>query len=192
LGYRLWDAVLFTAAERRAAREARLLEVLLRHQVVTGATLAFPARFRDVLIPIPPGCLHDQWIALLLVAIGTGVAIDEPLIGYRQHATQTSGGERPLSLLDQARIARTQTPAVLRAAARQFEAAYDRLSSQRAHSVDPVYLQGFRHKVGHLIARSKIREDGKLRLPPVTRELLTGRYFKYSHGWRAVLADLFL
>lgn len=192
LGYRLWDAVLFTTTEREATQRGQLLDVLLRHQVVTGATLAFRAQFREVLLPIPGHCLHDQWIAVLLSALGTGVAISEPLIGYRQHATQTSGGERPLNFLDQARLARAQTAAVLRDRAAQFQAARDRLASQRVQQVDDTTLFRLSEKIDHMLVRSRTKECTMRRLPLVTRELLTGRYFRYSYGWRAVLADLLL
>jgi hypothetical protein len=192
IGYRLWEAVLFTSAEQRMADQGYLLEVLLRHYVVTGATLAFRAKYRDLLLPIPPNALHDAWIALLIAAISGGSALAEPLIGYRQHATQTSGGERVLGLAAQAGRARQQTEDVLEGTAARFELVHERLQASRyrpsaAHAID--LIDG---KVRHLRARARMRRAGTFRLPLIAREALAGRYARYSHAWKGIAADLFL
>ena len=40
-------------ATRAAGAEFRGIEVLLKHRVVTGVTMAFRAKFRDMVVPIP-------------------------------------------------------------------------------------------------------------------------------------------
>lgn len=192
LNYRLWDAVRFTRAERAAARAGRLVEVLLRHYVVTGATLAFRAKYRDLVLPIPQHCLHDAWIGLLVACVADGRLIDEPLIGYRQHATQTSGGEQVLGLLAQARRARELTAIDLETNAARFESARRRLEeSNFARAVDAT-LPLITEKVRHVRARARIQHTGTFRLPVIWRELRTGRYARYSHPWKAPAADLLL
>jgi glycosyltransferase involved in cell wall biosynthesis len=192
LGYTLWDAVRFTHGERKAARRGRLLDVLLRHYVVTGATLAFRAIYRDVILPIPPHSLHDAWIGLLIAAVTEGHAIDEPLIGYRQHENQTSGGERVLNLFAQTNRARGQTLDGLETNAARFASARQRLAESRYASAAGDTLRLFDQKLTHARARAQMRRTGTFRLPIVWRELLSGRYYRYSHAWKAPAADLFL
>ena len=55
LGYRLWDAVGFP----RHRFAADPFAVLVRQNVVTGATLAFDAGLRPLVLPVPPGWMHD-------------------------------------------------------------------------------------------------------------------------------------
>ena len=53
LGYRLWESVGFDRAHRRLVREGRALDVLLPGWTVTGATLAFRSRFKNLVLDIP-------------------------------------------------------------------------------------------------------------------------------------------
>jgi glycosyltransferase involved in cell wall biosynthesis len=60
---------------------------------VTGCTMLFNKLARDLSLPIPvEASLHDSWIALV-VAFHKGIItyIEEPLILYRQHATNIIG-----------------------------------------------------------------------------------------------------
>jgi glycosyltransferase involved in cell wall biosynthesis len=93
LGAFLWDFT-FSEKERKKARKGNFLEVLMMHNVVTGATAAFRTEFRHEVLPIPadiPNLIHDGWIALAFAALGKMEFIDEPLIKYRQHAGQQLG-----------------------------------------------------------------------------------------------------
>jgi hypothetical protein len=65
--------------------------VLLRRNVVTGATLAFRAGFRPWVLPVGPGWIHDGWIALVIAALADLAPIPLPLVRYRQHAAQQVG-----------------------------------------------------------------------------------------------------
>ena len=193
LPYRLWDAVVppFTAGERRLAREGRLWDVLLRHYVVTGATLVFRSRYRDLLLPIPRDALHDAWIATLIAAVARCGIIEEPLIRYRQHAAQVQG-ERPVGILGQLRAARRSGVAKLDDTADRFQAIRDRLESARSYQASADVLAGLAGKVDHLRTRAAMLRSGRFRLPTVLGELIRGRYRRYSHPWKWPLADLFL
>ena len=192
LGYRLWDAVLFSRKEREAARRARLLDVLLRHSVVTGATLGFRSQYTGLILPIPPDSLHDLWISLLIASVSPTGIIDEPLIQYRQHTDQVSGGERILSLADQARLARKQTPELLQDTALRFQAIRNRLAESAFIALPSDAMPRIEEKVLHVTARAKMRVPGTFRPPLIIRELLAGRYYRYSHPWKHPAADLFL
>jgi glycosyltransferase involved in cell wall biosynthesis len=192
LDYRLWDAVRFTRSERSLAQRGRLIDVLLRHYVVTGATLAFSAKYRDLILPIPPDALHDAWIGLLIGSVAKGYAIDEPLIGYRQHSTQTSGGERVMNLRAQMNRAKSQSTEVQAATAQRFAAARQRLAESDYAATSRATINRLDQKVGHVQARAAMRGLGVRRIPLILRELLSGRYYQFSHPWKAPAADLLL
>ena len=193
LHYRLWDAIVppFTRAERNLARSGRLFDVLLRHYVATGATLAFSARYRNLVLPIPCFALHDSWIATLIAAVAPSIIIDDPLVRYRQHASQAQG-ERVDSMLDQLRTAQRIGVSKLEITAQRFQAMRDRLEKSPRYSPPGKVLDDLGQKVDHLDVRARMIRSGAFRLPVVIREIMRGRYRRYSHPWKWPLADLFL
>jgi glycosyltransferase involved in cell wall biosynthesis len=94
-GRRLWAAVGFTPTKQRRAEHGRVFDVLLAHNVVTGATMAFRAAYRQQVLPIPPIWVHDAWIALVVAALADLSLIAEPLMRYRVHVHQAVGVGAP-------------------------------------------------------------------------------------------------
>jgi rhamnosyltransferase len=65
---------------------------LLSRNFVTGCATACNRRLLEEAIPIPQqAIMHDWWLALVAAANGTISFIDEALINYRQHSTNTIG-----------------------------------------------------------------------------------------------------
>lgn len=191
LGYRLWQAVRLSAKDRRLIRSGHAIEVLLRRTVVTGATMAFRSRYRDLVLPMPAFCQHDAWIALLLSAVAPCVAMEEPLIGYRQHAGQQLG-EKLRGLAAQYRIAKSETAEKFRLIARRHEAARERLAACGGPNMDPAVMDALAGKVEHFLCKARMRESSAWRLPAIMRELIRGHYVRYSLGWKSLAQDLFL
>jgi len=190
LGCRLWQSIRFTPAEQRCWRADRALEVLLRHNVVTGATLAFRAAYRDLVLPIPAGWVHDGWLALLIAAVAKTAAIGEPLIEYRQHAAQQIG-ERPRSLYEQYLRVRRRTRDDFVQIARNYLAAERRLATSGARLRWTSTLAALRRKAEHFQSKARMRAGRRERLALVLRELLRWHYIRYSTGWRSLAQDLF-
>jgi glycosyltransferase involved in cell wall biosynthesis len=190
LGCRLWSAVRFTARQQRLVRDGRAMDVLLKHNVVTGATMAFAAEHRDLVLPIPAGWVHDGWFALLIAAVARCAAIDEPLVAYRQHAGQQIGAKKP-SLYEHYLRAKSQKRETFLAIAANYRAAYERLASRSGASLDGSVLRGIKQKVAHFLAKARMRRT-RWRLPLVGRELLRRHYTKYSSGLGSLAQDLLL
>jgi glycosyltransferase involved in cell wall biosynthesis len=199
LGYRLWDSVGFTPRRRRQFADDSF-PVLVRQNVVTGATLMFAARLRPLVLPVPAGWMHDGWIALLAAATDAGgVAVPEPLVRYRQHASQAVGAER-LSLGRQIRTARQMSRTVFDEQATAYELVLRRLADWHmiAGPQDHIAIRSFgmfdllREKVAHCRTRSAIRLRERPRLPASVRELLSLRYARFSLGWKSFAQDLLL
>jgi glycosyltransferase involved in cell wall biosynthesis len=196
LGYGLWSSVGFVGRTRRQFEAGHGLDVLLRQHAVTGATLCFASKFRDLILPIDKNWMHDGWIALLLSMVGRGRAIDQRLIEYRQHPSQSIGAPARRSLYQQYLNAKQMDRLVFAEQAEQFEAALQRWRSRGvplmpASADIPGYEIRFGQKIRHCRNRSAIRTRHASRLSTVA-EFLSLRYSRFSFGWKSFAQDLFL
>ena len=190
LGYSLWQKVRFTRRARKKFRSGEVFETLVGRNVVTGATMAFRRDVIDLFTPMPESWVHDGWIALCLAAAGKKIAfIDELLITYRQHAGNQLGA-RKLKLLEHVRRGlKTNLQADLSLVLRQYMDAYAVLSQRFSLSVAQKQL--LERKVRHIARRQSLCKKGWwLCAFVVMNELVAGRYYRYSNGWRTAARDL--
>ncbi len=186
LSRRLSDAVGFSPAQQRRVRNGDAFEVLLRGNVVTGATMAFRSRHRHLLLPLIDEVEHDAWIALVLAAIAPVVFIPDPLLWYRQHAANQIGAKR-LDLaerIDRARGSRVE--GFVRQRARNLHAlerlAHVPLAAGRREMLEEA--------ARHLEVRSGLPDPRVRRILPVLREIASGRYSRMSRGLASACRDL--
>lgn len=191
IGYTLWDAIRFSRRERRRMRNGKIYDVLLKHYVVTGATMAFRAVHKPLVLPIPAVWVHDAWIATMIGAFDGAVLIPEPLIDYRQHAGQQFG-ERKRSLFEQYRVARSMTQSSYRTVVEAYSLAAERLRKKSPAEIRPEIMDSLDRKVSHFQVRTRMRDPETSRLPMIAREILNGGYRRYSLGWKSIAQDLFL
>jgi len=191
LGCRLWQALPFPPAEQARFNAGAGFDLLVRRNLVTGMTMAFRAEYRDVVLPIPSGWVHDGWIALLLAALARGRAVAEPLGLYRQHAGQQIGA-RPESLLDKYRRRKRQGPALYQATAENYAQALKPLQTLGDRLPDRSVLDALQGKIDHWRTRARMRVDRPWRLPIIAREVFQGGYRQYSSGWKSAAEDLLL
>jgi glycosyltransferase involved in cell wall biosynthesis len=191
LGYALWDSMWFDAVEQQRVRNGDALPVLLRHAVAAGATLAFRASYRPLLLPIPDlqHC-HDIWITLLLACAARIYPLNETLIDYRLHSNNEVGLKKH-GLLSQIRMARWQLRfGAFQYAAELHQAAMDRLGEHDFLTEPAEWL--LNDKIVHSQIRHAMPRSMFSRIPIILRELRNGRYARYSYGYKSVLQDLFL
>ena len=86
----LFDWVHFDCRKQRLVKSGRALDLQLRENLVLGATVAFRANLKDLVLPISGNgpLVHDGWIVLLIAAVGEIDFINRPLMKYRQHSAQ--------------------------------------------------------------------------------------------------------
>lgn len=187
LGYTMWRRVRFTPREQARLARGEGFAVLLKHRVVTGATLALKVSLRGTALPIPAGWPHDAWLALMAAAQGGLVAVPEPLIAYRQHGGNVVGGLRK-PLAQEAHDAL----ALDRAAWYRGELGLWRVLAARLEaSAAPVAARAaLAEKIAHLEARARLPAARWRRLPGVLREAAAGRYARYARNWGSVALDL--
>ncbi|MFO7997342.1 MAG: glycosyltransferase family 2 protein, partial [Dehalococcoidia bacterium] len=186
--YTMWRGMKFTPRERRRFRRDKQLDVLLKHNVVTGAMMAFRAELRNLIVPIPAESIHDEWIALLGSSVGMyGIPIEEPLIQYRQHSQQLLGG-RKVSFVEHAREAALTRGRSFHFRLRQEEAKYSQVLERLALAgqLDTQVGHLLEGKIQHFRARQSIhKRPHYLRFFRVCRECLTLRYQRFSFGWKS-------
>jgi len=186
---RLWDAVGFTRSQRRRVRHRSAAKVLVKHNVVTGATLAFRACYRDRVLPIPSVWVHDAWISLIVACLGDVTTVPEPLVLYRQHGTNQIGVGRR-----QKKAERSGRRAFQKRCSKwvaKFQTAHDRVAeAAEAGPARERRLRLLAAKVRHARARYEASTVGWRRVRITIRELVSLRYHRFSRHDRAFFADL--
>lgn len=201
LGQNLWD---FTfPAEKHIVAKKNLFSVLMRQNAVTGATMAFQAKYRKSFTPIPddiPNLIHDSWIALSITGLAKVVFIDENLIKYRQHSTQQLGINFEISKPQNYLQRRVKYADSIKF----FE--YEIVRLERLKKLFPHFKQFERHlkdvdfeslikeKIGlinHYERRKNLPRPRFKRMSQICREIVSGRYHLYSKGFLSAAKDLF-
>jgi glycosyltransferase involved in cell wall biosynthesis len=202
LNRRLWQYT-FEENYESAIRSGKAFEILLQHDVVTGATMAFRERFRKAVVPFPTGIplFHDGWIALIIAAIGDISTLSEPLIKYRVHQQQCLGIE-PFSKRLPDVDCEDDSPLANRSSyytgqIEKLNTVRERLDAVSSIAVNRTLLDSIRSRIAyieklntHLCARGELPEGKLGRVQIVLKELLALRYHRYSRGWLSALRDL--
>jgi len=195
MGYTMWESIQFTKRQQKQYKQGNQLPILLKHNVVTGAAMAFRAKLKSTILPIPDQWLHDEWIALLASSTAMpGMIIEMPLIQYRQHPSQFVGGKRQpfiRQVMEASAVKGHSMETRLRQQKSRYSNVLERLIIvEKQEENTRRYLNA---KIRHLQVRCSIHKQKYhiARSVYVLKELLTFRYNRFS-GWKTVLRDLFL
>lgn len=191
LGQTLLDALEITAEERAGLTSGDSFAVLLRRNLVTGATVVFRRRLLRDALPFADDWVHDEWLAALAAGLseaGRGVRlIEESLIDYRQHGSNQIGA-RQLSLREKIGRLREPRNPRLRLLARRAWQLSRRLEGRGAPEASVIRAD---MKFWHIEGRANFPRSRLLRLPLIIRGAFRGRYGRYSRGAIDVVRDIF-
>jgi glycosyltransferase involved in cell wall biosynthesis len=182
---RLWDTVGLDANLVRGWLGRDNGPMLLRDNVVTGATMVVRRDgFLRHALPFPDGALHDYWLALVGTYVGGTVPISLPLLNYRQHENNAIGAD--MGRLD------TVKRRINRASKQQHrlvfhEALLDRVAPQ---CQDDAALQFLRDEVAFIRRRCELPERAIPRLSKVLSYGRRGLYGRYASGLPSALVDI--
>ena len=186
-GPKLWKKIRFSSREQARVEARDAYTVLLKHFVVTGATMAFRSKYRDLVLPIPEKWVHDAWIALLISATSYLIALPTPLIAYRQHAQNQLGVQRHRGRNRGKSFTEIFAPQV-----ELYELARDRLVAFADHIPDAKYkILYLNEKISFLRIRATLPDKCWRRLPNAFNELINLRYHRFGRGLRAFINDIF-
>jgi glycosyltransferase involved in cell wall biosynthesis len=185
-GLSLLDALEATPGERDGLESGDAFAVLMRRNLVTGATVVARRSLVEKAAPFPASWVHDEWLAVLAAALGFLRLEPEQLIDYRQHGSNVIGARRP-TMAD--RLAKLREPRAERAS-RLVERSRVLLERLETLGAPPRHIAAARGKLGHETARARFPRARVARLPAVLGGTVTGRYWRYSRGAIDILRDL--
>ncbi len=161
---------------------------LLRRNLATGATSMIRRDLLELTTPFPAHWIHDEWLAIIAAAVGGHSYLPEQLIDYRQHPTNQIGVMKLNMAGKLGRLMETRGDRYNFLLARASE-----LASGLHGLGDAVTFQvreQARSKLAHHEMRATIPGPRWKRIVPVMREMMTGRYFRYSRGFADAVRDL--
>lgn len=186
LGATLFDSIGVSRWERETETTADALRVLVRRNIVTGATAVFRRELVSRAMPIPDAWIHDEWLAAVAAAVGR-IGIDaRHLVDYRQHGANQIGAAK-LSFIQ--KLAKLQEPRsernrILLLRAEQLASRLQKLKA------DPRLVSLARTKVRHETFRSSLPANRLFRVVPVLVRAGGGWYRHFGMGAQDVLRDL--
>jgi len=202
LGHSLFSSLFngrLTFKEMRLIERGELFSVLLKRNIATGATMAFRAKYKNAIIPIPndiPRMIHDGWIAMIISVVAKGIFLDERLIKYRQHGEQQIGATNYVQgVFKMAWKDAMERMAKNHKAEKEYVELLKHYITSRVNAPDHVlkalnaeiqYQLGY---IRHYQLRKELPDDREKRFWPVIRELLSGRYHCFSNGIRSAIRD---
>jgi len=185
-GAGLFDALGLSSSERREILTPRAFRVLLRRNIVTGATSVISRELFELAAPFPEAWLHDEWLAMVAAVHDLPIRLVRPLIKYRQHGFNQVGVKKSTvsGKLEALRVERKVRNDRLLRRAEELQ------SRSEVWVIDASHRRLIQAKVQHEIARSRYPAAQAARLLPVVKEVLTLRYSQAGRGFRDVLRDL--
>jgi glycosyltransferase involved in cell wall biosynthesis len=183
----LFEVLGITESVRRTIRGGGAFELLLRRNLITGAATMIRRELADIAAPFPHGWLHDEWLAIIAAAVDEIDVIAEPLIEYRQHG-HNQIGVRALSVRE--KIVRVVEPGHERNSRLLQRSRSLALRLPGIRAVAPERVEAARQKALHEECRSLLSPIRILRIVPVVREFMTGRYSKFGRGFADAIRDL--
>lgn len=184
----LWSKHGFNRRKQRAfATRDGAIRLLLRADVVTGATLLVRASLRPLWQPIPRSWVHDGWLAWMLAVHARLQPVPEPLMLYRLHAEQQLGVGTASTFAGRVRAIQQDERARYSRVAGQFEDLLERL---RATGANRALEQPLRSKIELLQHRANLPSARLARLASILAR--APAYRRYARGWRSMRKDLFL
>lgn len=175
-----------TGWELNRLEHGRGLEVLIRRNLVTGATTMVRRTLVDRARPFPSSWVHDEWLAIIAAASGGVRLLPEPLIDYRQHGANAIGA-RKLGLREKAgRLAESRA----QRNARLLERSAVFAERVRALGADDEVVRAADGRLAHERMRSALPANRIARAPRVLGAAIAGRYRRYGRGIIDVVRDL--
>ncbi|TAN08201.1 MAG: glycosyltransferase family 2 protein [Rhodanobacteraceae bacterium] len=187
LGRSLFGVLRITRAEFRAIHRGDGFAVLLRRSMATGATVALRRTLLADALPVPPGWVHDEWLAIVAAALGGFDCIERRLIDYRQHGGNQIGmpGRGLREKWDDLRRPRADLIEMLIARDEWLAKRLRRLREK----VQQGCIECASAKLAHMRVRHGIAGAPCARVAPILRETFDGGYRRFGTGWRSALRD---
>lgn len=186
LGCGLFESLEVTAAELAAVHAGDALTVLMRRNLVTGATAALRRELLQRALPVEQGWIHDEWLAMAAAASGGRVdCLEWPAIAYRQHGGNQIGAVK--RSLKQKLAGAGPRRAYLAGFARRLDSLLRRCKAQGW--MDAKLQHVLECHLAHVQARANLPRSLAPRLGVVWQQWRQGNYTRFGSGWRSITVD---
>lgn len=182
IGRNLFEVLEVTPRELAAMHRGNAFDVLLRRNIVTGATMALRREVLALATPFAAHWAHDEWMAMIASMHGRVDSVERALIDYRQHDGNQIGAAAKTPL-QQIGIG------VSRRAYQERQVLRMRELELRA-TASPAIRAAVFDRSCHAVARADLPASLFARVVHVGRELLRGGYHRFGSGLRSAIADL--
>jgi glycosyltransferase involved in cell wall biosynthesis len=182
----LWERLRFGIDEQAGVNGDGALGVILRHNVVTGATVGVRRSLLEAALPLPTVGWHDHWLALYAAATGLRIrAIDDQLLSYRLHGANTAGlpSRSPQQWWAEQATAWHRRQAII--------CLLDELMA-RLPNAPPDVREHVELAAAFLRHRQRLSRNPLTRAWTVWRWARTGSYRRFADGFRSVSLDVLL
>lgn len=189
LNCKLFEAFEVSYEELAGVHDGEAFEVLVKRNIVTGATMAIRRSVIANGFDVPHGWIHDEWLAMVAATQGRVDCLEASTIDYRQHGNNQVGA-RPRGFIERVTggsISRADFMA--RMLARTQSMMDQSASGQLALSVDERRLLS--ERLRHAQLRANLPTTTSARTAAVLSEYASGRYGEFGNGLRSMLSDLF-
>lgn len=186
LGVSHWQLRGFNPAEFTPEHQ---FELICRRAPLAAHNLAIERELLDKVLPFPElDGVHDNFIALMVGAVGVWQVVDQRLTRFRQHSGNLSRMYADRGKLAQAKFALTAHRDAY--TAEMFDFLWQKLVEMPGVSPEKLALVAARRDFSR--ARSNLSKHFVLRIFPVLKLLISGNYRRFGRGMVNFWQDLFL
>ncbi len=187
LPFSLFAALRIGPAELRELAGEDAFRLLIRRNLVTGATVMVRRRLLELASPFPREWVHDEWLAITAAAFGRLAPATAEEIDYRQHGRNAIGVVEPTLAHRIRRMLQPRDDRYRDLASRSLVLA----SRLQAGGAPERWIELARRKASFEAGRAAYPVPRARRITPIVRELRSGSYRDLSSQGRTdVLRDL--
>lgn len=189
LGQTMWQRRGFDNKKQKAFAQGKGFDLLLTDGYFYGSSIAFLAVYRNLFLPFPTNTffIHDNWIALMISAVAGVSIIEECLILYRQHSSQSVGILKNDSNRNSAFNSLKRNNSY-NETINQLDIAKMKLEKS-PYSVKKSISKINKAKK-HILMRANLPKKSFVRFFTVNFELMKGNYHRYYNGFRSAMRDI--
>ncbi len=171
---------------KRIHAGSNLLPAISRWGFIYGCTMTFRANMRKVVLPVPHGWSHDEWLTLALSSVGPSRKL-RPQTNYRQHGVN-SVGVGDWTHAGKMRMAQSRDAEAYAGEITRVLQGYEVAASNDVLRV--TLAPTLERKIAFLRKRQAARQSGLRGAGLIARILASGGYKRYGAGPKSIVKDL--
>lgn len=194
-GDTFWQSNGFHQEEKELFLSESGTELLLHKTITTGHSLALRASLREKIMPIPATYMYDAWIIWLAKLFAKVALVEEPLVLYRRHESQSVGvlsSGKWQKLSQRFQRMRSQARERSAAIAKESELLLEQIKKLNPDFVPAEQTSQIQKRAQFFHEKSRLPSGRIARIPFIAKCLFGGQYNRYENGVISALKDFLL